>query len=138
MNWKNRIRKWLNVDILEPWNWADAPEVANLREDRVLDETIVLNGNNEAHLLLAPGVHLHLAGTLRGNVLGQSENTIKITGEFHGDLKCEKLILIKGAVVKGQITYYTLVIQDGVFLDGNVNTVIPEDFVNRLDPGRKR
>lgn len=75
-----------------------------------------ISGRLEGTIEVAASLHVHKNGFVRGNVVA---NTIILSGSIEGDIKANKIILLKTGRLLGEIEYDLCVIEEGGIVNGN-------------------
>jgi cytoskeletal protein CcmA (bactofilin family) len=114
------------------------PETANAaaRSGFLLDSnkpSVISEGFSLVGDITAQGV-LHVEGMIKGTVTTEAVNigitgavegkiqcsSLQIKGAFVGEARCQELIIANKARVRGSITYETLSIQRGAYVEGEL------------------
>ena len=96
--------------------WSQQESIELSDEDKRLTKDSVLIGCGSGNVILANNINVLIKDSFEGNLIGQSNNTVTVLGEFKGVLSCHLLILQNPSKIYGTIFHEKLNIEAGVTL----------------------
>lgn len=97
------VKKLIGLDLAEDYLWRSSENVTNLKSDSFIEGTKVLNGISNCNLILKPNANVEIKKVFHGKIIGQGNNIVRIRGEFYGIISCEKMIILEGGKVEGNL-----------------------------------
>ena len=107
-----QLKRFLGIDYMEDYVFKNSELLRDLTEDRFINNTHILKGNNKCNLILKRDSNIEIQGEFHGKIIGLGNNIVRISGIFKGILSCQKVIILRGGKVGGRIWYDKLIIQD--------------------------
>lgn len=107
------IRNFLGLDKIDDYLWLNSITLSDLKTEKVIENTVILRGENLCDLTLMQGSNIHIEDKFIGRISGLGNNVVRIQGHFRGQISCQKLIVLSGSNVEGEISIQSLVVQKG-------------------------
>ena len=100
------------VDFRHYWSQQDIIMLAD--EDKRITKDTVITGTSTGVILIDNDINLLITGKFQGTVIGLSNNTVTVIGEFNGLLSAKQLAFKNPSKIQGTVFFEKFSIELGV------------------------